>query len=64
MTTHYPNQVLDLGGLCALLHNGVIQRFGETHDVMTEQALCDMYGIEIHLRRIDNRLVCIPGSLA
>ena len=64
MTTHYPNQVLDLGGLCALLHNGAIQRFGETHDVMTEQALCNMYGIEIHLRRIDNRLVCIPGSLA
>lgn len=64
MTTHAPDQALLLGCTCAILANGRIEACGPACEVVTEEALGAIYGIDVHLAQVERRTVCIPGSLS
>ena len=64
MTTHAPDQALLLGCTCAILANGRIEACGPAREVVTEEALGAIYGIDVHLAQVERRTVCIPGSLS
>ncbi len=63
MTTHAPDQALLLGCTCAVLSRGHIVACGPAREVVTEETLTDIYGIEVNLAQVEARTVCIPGSL-
>lgn len=66
-STHDPNQVLQHATRALVLDEGTVLADGRPQDVMTEQTLSRIYGIEVHRRTVrdDGRdvCVCIPAGL-
>ena len=47
----------------AILAKGGVVAQGPAHEVVTEEALAQIYGIEINIASVGARQVCVPGSL-
>lgn len=45
LTTHHPEQAVYLGGRAILLKNGALYADGPTRDIVTNEAICDLYGL-------------------
>ena len=63
MTTHFPDHALALGGTCAILAGGRIAAQGDPRDIVTEEAMSELYRIEVHVEDVRGRRICIPGAL-
>ncbi|MGO5053072.1 ABC transporter ATP-binding protein [Lachnospiraceae bacterium LCP25S3_G4] len=65
-STHNPEHALLYADQVMVLDEGVIRQFGEPNEVLTEDVLGHIYGIDISLCDIgwDNRKVCIPSQEA
>ena len=63
MTTHFPDHALMLGSRTAVLSGGRIIAEGLAKDVITDESMRELYGIEVHMQTIGNRIICIPGPL-
>lgn len=63
MTTHFPDHALMLGSKTAVLSGGRIIAEGLAHEVITDDSMRELYGIEVHVRHIEDRVICIPGPL-
>lgn len=63
MTTHFPDHALALNGTTAVLDKGGLAAFGEAREVVTDDRLSELYGIEVHVERVGGRSFCIPGPL-
>lgn len=63
MTTHFPDHALLLDCTTAILSGGGVVAEGPASEVVTEEALRSIYDIEINIRDIERRRICIPGSL-
>lgn len=64
MTTHFPDHALKLGGRTLLLKDGGIVADGAAHEVITDPAMEALYRIEVHVKTIGSRRICVPGSLS
>ena len=63
MTTHFPDHALMLGSKTAVLSGGRIVAEGLARDVITDESMRELYGIEVHVRHIGDRMICIPGPI-
>lgn len=63
MTTHFPDHALELNGTTAILRDGRIRETGAARDIITNQSMRHLYGIEVNVRQIEDRRICIPGPL-
>ena len=65
ITTHNPDHALLLGGEVAAINPKGQFTFGSSEDVINEEFLSSLYGIDLHLRHIPDikRNVCIAPSL-
>lgn len=63
MTTHFPDHALELGGTTAVMSGGRIAHVGPAREVVTADNLRALYGIEINVCTLGERLVCVPGPL-
>lgn len=63
MTTHFPDHALLLGCTTAILTRDGVASAGPAEDVVTEESLRDIYGVDVHVRRVGRRTVCIPGDM-
>ncbi|MBM7000077.1 ABC transporter ATP-binding protein [bacterium] len=63
MTTHVPDHALLLGCKTAILAAGRIVALGPADEVVTPAALREIYGIQVNIRDVEERRICIPGSL-
>lgn len=63
MTTHFPDHALALDGTCAILRDGKIRAVGQAADIITEEAMSSLYDIEVNVRHIGDRSICIPGPI-
>ena len=63
MTTHFPDHALMLASKTAVLSGGRIVAEGLARDVITDESMRELYGIEVHVKHIGSRIVCIPGPL-
>ena len=63
MTTHFPDHALALDSTTAILSGGRIIAEGRASDVITDESMRELYGIEVNVRHIEDRIICIPGPL-
>lgn len=65
ITTHNPDHALLLGGEVAAINTDGELTFGSCSDVINEKFLSSLYGIDLHLRHINDigRDVCIAPAL-
>ena len=63
MTTHFPDHALFLEGSTIVLRDGYVWRQGMADEVITEENMTGLYGLEVHKQQIGDRTVCIPGTL-
>lgn len=65
ITTHNPDHALLLGGEVAAINPNGEFTFGSCEDVISEEFLSTLYGIDLHLRHFDDigRDVCISPAL-
>ena len=63
MTTHFPDHALMLGSRTAVLSGGRIIAEGLAKDVINDESMHELYGIEVHVQTIGKRIICIPGPL-
>lgn len=65
LTTHVPDHAMLLDGQVGLLSRDGQLTTGPASTVITEQALRDLYDVELHLVHVDAvaRRACIPGRL-
>lgn len=63
MTTHFPDHALMLNGTTAVLQGGRVAHLGPAAEVVTDETMRDLYGIEVNVRRLGDRTLCIPGPL-
>ena len=61
MTTHNPDHVLMLGGDVVMMSRGGAYRFGKASEIVTAEALQELYGVEIYLEHSERaqRDVCV-----
>lgn len=68
MSAHDPNQVLLHATRALVVEDGVVADDGAPADVMTEETLSRLYGIEVHRHGVDDYgrhvEVCIPAGAA
>ncbi len=63
MTTHFPDHALFLHGDTLVLKDGLVRHSGPAEEIITEENMTDLYGLDVHLTDVGNRTVCIPGDL-
>ena len=63
MTTHFPDHALFLKCHTIMLKNGYIVNEGMATDVITDETMTQLYGLEVHRKKIGERNICIPGVL-
>lgn len=63
MTTHYPDHALLLDCPTAVLAAGRIQVVGPAREVVTDEVMSRVYGIEVTVAHVGDRATCIPGPL-
>lgn len=63
MCTHFPDHALLTADTVAIMKKGTITKLGIPHDVITEQAIYDTYGIKTVIGSIagnEDMLTCVP----
>lgn len=61
LSTHDPDQAFALDAQVALMKDGAIRAQGGTEEVLTSQALSEVYGLPVTVERTESgRLVCMP----
>jgi len=63
VTSHDPNQALLLEGRTALLSSNGKIITGDTKDIVTEENLKAIYGVDINIHHVDDRDVCVIPSI-
>lgn len=63
MTTHFPDHALQLNCTTAILDGGAITAVGPASEVINEKNMSHLYDIEVNVKQIGSRTICIPGSL-
>jgi iron complex transport system ATP-binding protein len=63
MTTHFPDHALFLEGHTIVLRDGYVWQQGLASEVITEETMSGLYGLEVHKRQIGSRTICVPGAL-
>ena len=63
MTTHFPDHALFLEGRTIVLRDGCVWRQGIADEVITEDNMRELYGLDVHKEQIGDRAICIPGEL-
>lgn len=65
LTTHNPDQVLLLEAMVAVIDRQAHFHFGDWQDILTEQLLSDLYGVEMRLIQVEGiqRKLCIAPKL-
>lgn len=63
MTTHVPDHALLLGCTTAVMRDGRIEAMGPACDVVTVERMAELYGIDVCLRQVGDRRLCIPGAI-
>lgn len=63
MSTHFPDHALLLQGTTLVLMGGRLWKTGPAGSVITEETMSELYRLEVHLKTMGDRTVCIPGSL-
>ena len=63
MTTHFPDHALVLHGTTAVLSKGRISVVGDAKDIVTNEHMSSLYGIEVNVEHVGDRTVCIPGPI-
>jgi iron complex transport system ATP-binding protein len=65
MSTHDPDQAFLCADQVAILHEGRLVRLGSPREVITREALRQVYGVEVEVIRIDRAgrpiHVCVPS---
>ena len=61
MTTHNPDHVLMLGGSAVMMSRGGAYQFGQVNDIITDEALRNLYGVDILLEHSEraHRDICV-----
>lgn len=62
MTTHFPDHALQLECTTAILHKKSISKIGLASEVITDENMSNIYGIDVSVEKIGNRSFCIPGK--
>lgn len=65
MSSHFPSDAFQNSSQVALLKNGVIDKIGPPQEIVTEENMKDIYGVDVHIANAEDRhggkyLVCIP----
>jgi iron complex transport system ATP-binding protein len=60
MTSHFPDHAFLTSDLTAVMAGGGFARFGPPNEVVTEEALSRMYGIDVRIMSLDGGRVCVP----
>jgi iron complex transport system ATP-binding protein len=65
MATHSPDHAFMCDAKVAIIHEGRIWKTGHSNDIVSEEILKEIYGIEVKVRTLGNkhecnRLVCVP----
>jgi len=65
MATHSPDHAFMCDAKVAIIHEGRIWKTGHSNDVLSEEILKEIYGVEVKVRALgnkpeSNRLVCVP----
>lgn len=63
MTTHYPDHALMLDCPTAILSGGRVQAIGPAREIVTSEVMSRVYGIEVTVARVGDRLTCVPGPI-
>lgn len=66
MATHSPDHAFMCDAKVAVIHNRSVCKCGHSDDVVTEEMLQSIYGVQVKLRKMDlddssSRMVCIPA---
>jgi len=65
MATHSPDHAFMCDANVAIIHEGKLWKTGHSNDVVTEEILKEIYGVDVKVRSLGNkpecnRLVCVP----
>jgi len=61
MATHSPDHAFMCNANVAVVHQGTLRKAGHANDIISEQVLKEIYGVDIKVRPLDDtRLVCVP----
>jgi iron complex transport system ATP-binding protein len=60
MTSHFPDHAFLTSDLAAVMSGGGFARLGRPDEVVTEDALSRVYGIEVRIMDLDDGRVCVP----
>ncbi|MCW4005249.1 MAG: ABC transporter ATP-binding protein [Candidatus Bathyarchaeota archaeon] len=60
MTTHFPDHAFHLSSTVAIIDKGNFIATGPADNVITEQNLKQIYGINIQIAYVNNTKICIP----
>lgn len=65
MTTHNPDHAMMVGGKTLMMHRNGSYKYGNTEDIVTEESLKNLYGIDIYLEMSKNakRKTCVAPSI-
>ncbi|MDL2060021.1 ABC transporter ATP-binding protein [Mesosutterella sp. AGMB02718] len=65
MTSHFPDHALYLGGMTAVLKDGVFAFCGPSSEAITTERLTSLYGLPVTVVGIpgSSRRTCVPGEL-
>jgi iron complex transport system ATP-binding protein len=63
VASHFPNHALQFAHQVAILNNRTVIRQGAPESVITEQAMRDLYGVEVKICAVNDgteRKICVP----
>ena len=60
LTTHFPDHAFHLSSKVALMNNGTIIQSGYCDDVVTEENLKKIYGIDVQVTQFNSSKICVP----
>lgn len=60
MTSHFPDHAFWIADQAAILHGGRLSSSGTPEQVITEDRLAEVYGIQVQLIRSDRQTICSP----
>ncbi|ADQ78663.1 ABC transporter related protein [Paludibacter propionicigenes WB4] len=61
MATHSPDHAFMCNANVAVVHQGTLRKAGHANDIISEQVLKEIYGVDVKVRPLDDtRLVCVP----
>lgn len=62
MSTHSPDHALLLKGTTLIFKDGRLWHSGLAENVITEETMSELYRLEVRLKNVGDRTVCVPGA--